>query len=172
MTALHADAVEVLSRVPCPPEFEALLAAGPHVLYRDGGPDHVTASTLILDATLDRVLLCLHGRFHRWVQMGGHCEPDDTTLAGVARREAEEESGIVGLRLAADPIGVDIHPVRCASGESRHFDVRYAAIAPPDAVPILSPESADLRWFPVDALPTPLAHATDILVAPARAAFA
>ncbi len=34
-----------------------------------------------------------------------------------------------------------------------HLDVRFVAIAPPGAVPVVSEESTDVRWWPVDALP-------------------
>lgn len=175
MEALHADATRTLEGWTPPDaaaaatrdEMLALLAAGPPVLHRDGSPDHFTASALILDPDEGRVLLCLHRRFGRWVQMGGHCEPEDDTLAGAALREATEESGIADLWLLPEPIGVDIHPVRCSAGPSRHFDVRYGAVAPPGAEPRISPESADLAWFPYDALPEPIAPATATLIEPA-----
>lgn len=170
--SLFVDARRVLSAFP-PPDAEAaaarddmlrLLDAGPRVLSRHGGPDHVTASALVIDPVSERVLLCLHGRMHRWVQMGGHCEPEDETLAGAARREAIEESGIPDLWVVPEPIGLDIHPVNCKSGPSRHFDVRFAAVARPGAREQVSDESADLAWFPYDDLPSPLAHATAPLI--------
>jgi 8-oxo-dGTP pyrophosphatase MutT (NUDIX family) len=132
-------------------------------------PGHVTASALILDSTSTRVLLCLHGKFHRWVQVGGHCEPGDRTLADAALREATEESGIAGLRLDPVPIDLDVHPVSCHGG-SVHYDVRFVAFAPPGAVERVSAESAALGWFAPDRLPAPLANATERLVAPALAA--
>jgi 8-oxo-dGTP pyrophosphatase MutT (NUDIX family) len=175
--ALYADAGRVLESWTPPDaaaaatrdEMLALLTAGPRVLSRDGSPDHFTASALIVDPVSGRVLLCLHRRIRRWVQMGGHCEPEDTTIAGAALREATEESGLADLRLLPEPIGVDIHPVRCSAGQSRHFDIRYVAVAPPGAQPRVSPESADLAWFPYDQLPEPLAHATATLIEPALA---
>ena len=95
---------------------------------------HITASALVVNAGLDRVLLCLHGRMQRWVQLGGHCEPEDATVAGAALREATEESGIVGLRIHPVPIDLDVHPVPCRYGPSLHYDVRFAALAPAGAV--------------------------------------
>ncbi len=123
-----------------------------------------------MSAGFDRVLLCLHGRMHRWVQVGGHCEDSDVTIAHAALREATEESGIAGLRLHPDPIDLDIHEVNCRYGPASHFDVRFAAIAPPGAEAVVSAESRDVRWFAPDALPSPLASATDRLIAPAFAA--
>ncbi|MEU4378875.1 NUDIX hydrolase [Micromonospora echinofusca] len=175
-TALHADALATLSRwEPTGPDAAeardrtlALLAAGPVAMSRTHRPGHVTASALVLDATGSRVLLCLHGKFRRWVQLGGHCEPVDRTLAAAALREAGEESGIAGLRIDPVPIDVDIHPVSCQGG-SLHHDVRFAVLAPPGAVERVSEESEALGWFPPDRLPQPLAGGTARLVAPALA---
>jgi 8-oxo-dGTP pyrophosphatase MutT (NUDIX family) len=147
-----------------------LLAAGPVALAREHRVGHVTASALILDPTGERVLLCLHGKFHKWVQLGGHCEPGDRTLAGAALREATEESGIDGLVIDPAPIDVDIHPVACQGG-SLHHDVRFAVFAPAGAVEQVSDESEALGWFPPDRLPEPLAGSTARLVAPALAAL-
>jgi 8-oxo-dGTP pyrophosphatase MutT (NUDIX family) len=177
-SALHADAVAVVS-VWSPPDATAvaarrrtleLLAAGPAAVTRDHRPGHVTASVMVVDADLRRVLLCLHGRFGKWVQLGGHCEPDDATLTAAAMREATEESGIDGLRLHPDPIDLAIHPVTCGGESSLHYDIRYAGLAPAGAVERVSAESRALGWFPPDGLPTPLAGATAQLVAPAIAA--
>jgi 8-oxo-dGTP pyrophosphatase MutT (NUDIX family) len=98
------------------------------------------------------VLLTLHSKQHIWLQMGGHCEPGDTTLRDAAAREALEESGIAGLAVSAAPVRLDRHRVGCHGG-TWHLDVQYAAIAPADAVEQISDESLDLRWWPVDALP-------------------
>ncbi|GLZ38495.1 NUDIX domain-containing protein [Actinokineospora sp. NBRC 105648] len=158
----HADAVEVMSAWrPQERGQEALrqaylgfLAARPDACLRACEPGHITASALVFDSTATRVLLTLHPRVGRWLQLGGHCEPSDTTLAGAALREATEESGIADLRIDPVPIHVDVHPITCSLGlPTRHFDVRFAVRAPAGAEPVRSPESIDLQWWPVDALP-------------------
>ncbi|WP_089015744.1 NUDIX hydrolase [Micromonospora inositola] len=176
---LHADACAVLTGwTPTGAAADAardstldLLAAGPVAMSRGHRAGHVTASALVLDPTGGRVLLCLHGKFRKWVQLGGHCEPGDRTLAGAALREATEESGIAGLAIDPVPIDVDIHPVGCQGG-SLHYDVRFAVFAPAGATERVSAESAALGWFPPDRLPEPLADGTVQLVAPALAALA
>jgi 8-oxo-dGTP pyrophosphatase MutT (NUDIX family) len=176
-TNLYDDALRVLDEWTAPTahgeaarrRFTTFLRANPGGTRREHPGAHLTASALVVDAAAARVLLCLHGRLHRWVQLGGHCEDADPTVAAAALREATEESGIVGLVLSREPIDLDVHPVRCSGGDSLHYDVRYAAIAPAGAVEKISDESTDLRWFTPRELPNPLADATEPLVAPALA---
>jgi 8-oxo-dGTP pyrophosphatase MutT (NUDIX family) len=179
---LHTDAVRVLSGWSATSEDAdsarkrtlELLADGPVATTRAHRAGHLTASALVVDPA-GRVLLCLHGRLGMWMQLGGHCEPADGSLAAAALREATEESGLQGLLLDPVPIDVDIHPVRCAPGDgspatpSFHFDVRFVAFAPRGAVEQISDESADLAWFAPDALPSPLAPGVRQQIGPALA---
>lgn len=159
--SLHEDAAGVLRGWRAPSEgqeksrleFLEHLAAHPDGMWRSCAAGHLTASTLVVDAAGGHVLLTLHRKIKLWLQLGGHCEPGDGTLAGAALREATEESGIAGLVLDPVPVQLDRHAVKCHPGGSFHLDVQFRAVAPAGAAIAISDESDDLRWFPVDALP-------------------
>ena len=78
------------------------------------------------------------------------------TLAGAALREATEESGLDGLQVDADPLHLSRHAVEFCdpSGSADHLDVRFLALLGADTEPEASEESLDVRWWPVDELPT------------------
>ncbi|MFI5532793.1 NUDIX hydrolase [Kitasatospora sp. NPDC051853] len=183
-TTLHADAVRALTDWTVADagqdllrqDYLAHLAAEPEGLWRSCLPAHITASALVVDPAAGRVLLTLHPKVGLWLQMGGHCEPGDATLAAAALREATEESGIAGLELLAVdgapvPVKLDRHTVRCTGKdgpENTHLDVQYVALAPAGAEALISEESLDLGWFAFDALPDPTDDAVRELVELAR----
>lgn len=123
---------------------------------RESGPDHATASCVVFDTTLTRTLLVFHRKGRFWVQPGGHAEDGDASIVDTALRELREETGIE----AAPPAGplaydLDHHGLsssfgRCAS----HLDIGIVVIVDPKAALTVSDESEDVRWWPVDALPS------------------
>jgi 8-oxo-dGTP pyrophosphatase MutT (NUDIX family) len=146
-------------------EFLARLDEGPDALRREGRPSHLTASGLVLDASRRSVLLVLHRKVGLWLQPGGHLEDGDETLGAAALRESVEETGVADLELIDDlPVHLDRHTAPC--GAEQHLDVRFVVRARDGAVPLVSDESLDVAWFPLDTLPparsnclSPLLHA-------------
>jgi len=149
--SLYDDAVLVLKNYEDQGELRQAyldhLAEHPDGMWKACEDGHITASAMVIDPEHGRVLLTLHRKLRIWLQMGGHCEPADDTLAAAALREGTEESGIAGLRLLpGGPVRLDRHHTPCAW----HLDVQYAALAPSGAVEAISDESLDLRWFAYD----------------------
>ncbi|WP_072687947.1 NUDIX hydrolase [Rhodococcus marinonascens] len=132
----------------------AFLASAPLGCLREHAPGHITASSLVLDEGGCHVLLTLHPRVGRWIQLGGHCEPSDDTVVDAALRESCEESGIPDLRIDPDLLSAHTHPITCSLGQpTRHLDLRFLVRARPNAHIVQSSESTDLRWWPVSELP-------------------
>lgn len=175
--SLHTDATAVLraydpvdaAQAALRTEFLDFLAAHPEAMTRECEPAHLTGSAVIVDPTATRVLLNLHGKAHKWLQMGGHCEDGDGTLADTALREAREESGIEALELLPGPVLLDRHGAPCSPTVEHHLDVMYVAIAPADSVAEVSEESLSLGWFAPTAIPEPTDDAVRALVAAAIA---
>jgi 8-oxo-dGTP pyrophosphatase MutT (NUDIX family) len=117
-------------------------------------PGHVTASGVVLSPDGQSVLLVLHRRLGRWLQPGGHLDPEDRTVAGAARREVVEETG-VSPDLAAPPrlVGIDVHEIPAAKGEPPHLhhDLVFRFIGQRDP-PQPSAEVARVTWWPIDDL--------------------
>ncbi len=127
----------------------------PDCFERSHAEGHITGSAWLLNPQGTQVLLTLHRKLGRWLQPGGHADGDADTRR-VALREAEEESGISGIRpLMAEILDVDIHeiPARPAAGEPAHlhYDIRYLLQAPHEGFRV-SQESVALRWFGEDEL--------------------
>lgn len=85
-----------------------------------------------------------------------------TPLVRAPPRSAADRSatglfpGLLDVTLDPSPVQLNAHDVAfCdARGTVQHLDVRFLTVAPDDAMHAVSVESLDVRWWPVDALPT------------------
>jgi len=129
------------------------LARHPHPFDRAIAEGHLTGSAFVLSPSGDRVLLLRHKKLGRWLQPGGHADPDETTGEAVALREAREETGLRDLLLhptAPRPLDVDVHEIPARGGEPAHLhlDLRYLFLAcADDPLARAEDESEALRWF-------------------------
>ena len=151
MTPVHDLARAVYDRTPVDgrearSRHRYLVALGrlPEPLDREADATHVTGSAVVLGA--QGVLLHHHKRLGLWLQPGGHLEPGEQPWEA-ARREAEEETGLVFEPWAARPglLHVDVH----AGGRGHtHLDARYAlTVAGDDQPRPPAGESQLVRWF-------------------------
>lgn len=146
--AIHPDERVAVDHV------RQFVRANPDCFSRSCLDGHMTASAWIVSHDHTRFLLTHHAKLGRWLQLGGHAD-GDPDLAGVARREAREESGLDAFRFVsphgeAAPFDVDVHliPARGDEPAHLHHDLRYLFVAGPEPVLRISDESLELRWFP------------------------
>jgi len=135
------DAAETL------PLFRDFLASDAMVFERSHTVGHFTGSAWLVSADGERVLLMHHRKLDRWLQPGGHAD-GDSDLARVALREAEEETGVTGLRVEGGIFDLDRHriPARGSEPEHWHYDVRYVVRAGADERFVINHESRALAW--------------------------
>ena len=131
--------------------FIAFLAAHPDAFARELQIGHVTGSAWVVNRAGTHVLLTHHKKLNLWVQLGGHAD-GDADVFRVARREAEEESGLESLVPVSRRIfDVDVHeiPARGETPAHLHWDVRYAFRAAGSEAYRVSDESHDLAWIEI-----------------------
>ena len=147
----------------CVEKFLKFIKEEPNCFERSCPTGHVTASAMVTNIGCDKVLLTLHGKLNKWLQLGGHTDGDHDVAAS-AIREAQEESGrpevtfypyesiFKNLHIQTPLIfDLDCHliPGRTNEPEHYHFDVRFLCLLD-DSLPLLiSDESHELAWHPV-----------------------
>lgn len=132
--------------------FRELLRAGATCAERTHyRPGHLTGSALVATEGLDRVLLTLHRKLNRWLQLGGHAD-GSLALDAVALREAQEESGLSSFDFVVRGIfDLDIHWIPEGKEPGHyHYDARYLLTTPEPERISISDESHALRWFSLD----------------------
>jgi len=119
---------------------------------------HITGSCWLLNKNRSKSLLLHHAKLDKWLQLGGHCDGDPDVLA-VAIKEAQEESGILGIvPVHPNIFDIDVHliPVHSREKEHYHYDIRFLLQVVSDEQVVQNRESKELRWVGKDryALPT------------------
>jgi 8-oxo-dGTP pyrophosphatase MutT (NUDIX family) len=148
----HPDEPEFVDRI------RDLVVEHENCFERDCLPGHITASSWILSHDRKHVLFTHHRKLNRWLQLGGHADGETNALE-VALKEAREESGMRDFEVqwtgeAGVPFDLDVHSIpefRDVPGHEHH-DIRFLLVAAADQELVISDESNDLRWFPIDRL--------------------
>ena len=132
-------------------------------------PGHFTASGFVVSPDESSLLLIHHRRLDRWLQPGGHIDPEDASPIAAAAREVTEETGVVVEPILPDLIDLDIHsiPPRIPEPAHEHFDLRFAFRAMNEAL-VPADEVHDAVWVPWEDLD---AYVVDASVTRATAAL-
>ncbi len=125
---------------------------------------HITGSCWLLSKDASKALLLHHTKLDRWFQLGGHCDGDSDVLA-VALKEAQEESGIMGIEsISTEIFDIDIHliPANAKEKAHYHYDVRFLLQVKSDEDVVQNCESKALQWIKKDPviLPTQMRSVT------------
>lgn len=139
--------------------LEMIARFGDGILSRENSAMHMTASSIIVSPDRKRTLMAFHRIYNSWAWPGGHAD-GDSDFEAIARREAQEETGISGLeRLGEGIASVEILPVwahvrrGCDVGSHLHLNVSYLFEAD-DSAPlrVCEDENSAVGWIEVDKL--------------------
>ena len=143
------DKAEILRR---------LETGGEEIYTRKDRAAHMTASAWVVSPDRRYVLMAWHNLYKSWAWLGGHAD-GERDLRAVARKEAEEESGITGLRdadgiLSLEILTVDGHEKRGEYVSSHlHLNVTYLFEADMDGALSVKPdENSAVGWIAAEEL--------------------
>lgn len=130
-----------------------------NILTRENQIAHMTSSGLILNKSLDKILMIHHNIYKTWTWTGGHADGDSDMLA-VALKEAKEETGISNIKpLTPDLVSIDIIPVYGHIKRGKyvsshlHLNTAYILIADEKEKLILNEEeTSDVGWIEAERL--------------------
>ena len=139
---------------------------------------HLTVSGFIFSPDGNRVLMLRHRTLGRWLQPGGHLDPEDCSLTAAVYREIREETGLSTADLEAlsssvsdqrdedggaireklIPIGLNSHPIPANPVKNEaahtHYDFRFAFRyrGGTDTIHYSERESEGFRWVALEEL--------------------
>lgn len=139
--------------------LDLIARVGDGILKRECAFAHMTASSIIVNRARTHTLMAFHKIYNSWAWTGGHADGENDFEA-IARREAQEESGISGLvRLGSGPASIEILPVWAhtkrgkAVGSHLHLNVSYL-FEVDDTLPLRAceDENSAVGWIEIDKL--------------------
>lgn len=114
-------------------------------------PGHITSSALVR-CNDSMILMIHHSKLKRWLQPGGHVEPEDASLKAAAAREVAEETSLHVSDKNAVLIDVDVHPIPARKSDPAHFhfDLRFYFDLGAERPEIsAASDAADADWRPL-----------------------
>jgi len=130
------------------------------VLTRNNRMCHFTASNWIVNRARTKVLMIYHNIYKSWAWTGGHAD-GDSNLLHVARKEAEEETGLKNLKLIGDGISaIEILNVNSHIKKEKyvpthvHLDCCFFFEADEESdIRIKEDENSGVKWINIEDAP-------------------
>jgi 8-oxo-dGTP pyrophosphatase MutT (NUDIX family) len=126
----------------------------PDFLLRSNPIAHMTSSSIVVNASMTKVLFAYHNIYQSWGWLGGHNDGDEDCL-NVAIKETKEETGVTHVT----PFSNDIFmletimvPNHIKKGkhisDHLHLNITYLLIADEaDTLHINAEENSNVAWF-------------------------
>ncbi len=130
-----------------------------NILTRENEIAHMTSSGLILNNSLDKILMIHHNIYNTWTWTGGHADGDSNMLE-IAVKEAKEETGLERIRpysekmASLDILTVNGHVKRGKYVSAHlHLNTSYVLIADEkEKLVVNEDETSGVGWVNVDQL--------------------
>ncbi len=130
-----------------------------NILTRENEIAHMTSSGLILNESMDKILMIHHNIYNTWTWTGGHADGEHIMLE-TAIKEAQEETGLENIRpLSEKMASLDILPVYGHVKRGNyvsshlHLNTSYALIAnEEDTLVVNEEETSGVGWIDVEKL--------------------
>ena len=134
----------------------AFLANNDDALLRTNLAAHVTASAIVVNPAMDKVLFAFHNIYRSWSWVGGHNDGDPDLLK-VAIQETKEETGVKNVIPYSEYIfmlDVIFVPNHVKKGmyvpDHLHLNAAFLLIAAEDESLAVNPdENSGVKWFPI-----------------------
>lgn len=139
--------------------LDMIMREGDAILTRESALAHMTASSIIVSRDRKKTLMAYHRIYDSWAWTGGHADGENDFEA-IARREAQEETGIDGLvRIGPGIASLEVLPVWAHVKRGKqipshlHLNVSYLFEADDAlALRIAEQENSAVGWIEIDKL--------------------
>lgn len=128
------------------------------VLTRNNIFGHFSASAFVVDESFCKALLLYHNILEGYIYPGGHAD-GEWDLLNVAKREVEEETGLVVEPVVKDIFSICTAPTKGHVKKGKyvsahlHFDILYLFVAKNDdmeKIRVLETENKDVKWVDLE----------------------
>ena len=128
-----------------------------NTLSRENLAAHFTASAIVVNDKLNKVLFIHHNIYNSWAWVGGHNDNDPDFL-NVALKEAKEETGLTNIKpVVTKPIMLDVLNVNNHIKNGKyvpdhlHLNLCYLLVADEfEQTKIKVDENSGVRWFLIE----------------------
>lgn len=132
---------------------------GEKLYFRESLHGHMTASAIILNPQLDKILMVHHNIYNSYGWTGGHAD-GETDLYSVAYKEAQEETGVEKLYpvsrsiLSAEALPVQEHIKKGKQVTAHeHYNLTFGFIcSEKEKIRIKPDENSGVKWIEIDKL--------------------